>query len=122
MTRWWLMSLVGLMWLAACRPRASSEPPAGSSESEPPPASEPWLYIEGDSDPGLANTANTPNTGPCTTGPEDLDGFMDEDNCNDPDNDGDGVRDVDDMCPNDPEDFDGFQDEDGCHDMDPSGP
>jgi hypothetical protein len=115
------MSLVGLMWVGACRPRANSEPPepVSASASEPePPAVEPWLEFADESgvDP---DDAVPPSGGLCTTGPEDLDGFMDDDNCADPDNDGDGVRDVDDMCPNDPEDFDGFQDEDGCPDLDP---
>ncbi len=54
----------------------------------------------------------------CELGPEDNDGFQDEDGCLDPDNDGDGILDVDDQCPNDPEDFDGFEDEDGCPDTD----
>ena len=36
----------------------------------------------------------------------------------DPDNDKDGILDVDDLCPNDPEDKDGFEDEDGCPDPD----
>ncbi|MDO8617158.1 MAG: SdrD B-like domain-containing protein [Dehalococcoidia bacterium] len=30
------------------------------------------------------------------------------------DSDGDGIADVDDVCPNEPEDFDGFEDDDGC--------
>ena len=33
---------------------------------------------------------------------EDLDGFQDEDGCPDPDNDGDGIVDRLDACPNDP--------------------
>jgi outer membrane protein OmpA-like peptidoglycan-associated protein len=44
--------------------------------------------------------------------------FEDEDGCPDPDNDKDGILDVDDLCPNDPEDKDGFEDEDGCPDPD----
>ncbi|RLC50885.1 MAG: OmpA family protein, partial [Candidatus Cloacimonadota bacterium] len=36
----------------------------------------------------------------------------------DPDNDKDGILDVDDKCPNDPEDVDNFEDEDGCPDPD----
>jgi outer membrane protein OmpA-like peptidoglycan-associated protein len=35
-----------------------------------------------------------------------------------PDSDGDGILDVDDLCPNDPEDRDGFEDDDGCPDPD----
>jgi outer membrane protein OmpA-like peptidoglycan-associated protein len=50
--------------------------------------------------------------------PEDMDGFQDDDGCLDPDNDGDGVLDVDDRCPNDAEDKDGFLDSDGCPDPD----
>ena len=36
----------------------------------------------------------------------------------DPDSDGDGLKDSVDKCPNEPEDKDGFQDEDGCPDPD----
>lgn len=54
----------------------------------------------------------------CPTGPEDHDGFLDDDHCADPDNDGDGLPDVRDECPNDAEDGDGFLDEDGCPDPD----
>ena len=53
--------------------------------------------------------------------PEDKDGFQDEDGCPDPDNDGDGIPDAADKCPNEPEDKDGFQDEDGCPDPDNDG-
>ncbi|MFY0525600.1 Ig-like domain-containing protein [Archangium gephyra] len=52
----------------------------------------------------------------CAQGPEDLDGFQDEDGCADPDNDGDGIPDTKDRCPNQPESVNGFQDEDGCPD------
>ncbi|MFW6050092.1 MAG: OmpA family protein [Myxococcota bacterium] len=55
---------------------------------------------------------------PCEAGPEDFDGFEDDDFCADPDNDGDGIPDVEDECPNDPEDLDGFLDDDGCPDPD----
>ncbi len=54
----------------------------------------------------------------CTLGPEDFDGFEDGDFCADPDNDGDGINDVDDLCPNDAEDRDNFADGDGCPDAD----
>ena len=84
----------------------------------------------------------------CPRQNEDLDGFQDEDGCPDPDNDGDGIRDVldkcpdsggenigpdgcpdddpdgdhirgdRDKCPEDPEDFDRFEDDDGCPDTD----
>ena len=37
------------------------------------------------------------------------------------DNDGDGIPDALDKCPNEPEDNDGFQDEDGCPDSDNDG-
>ncbi|MBW2688001.1 MAG: OmpA family protein [Deltaproteobacteria bacterium] len=57
----------------------------------------------------------------CPNEPEDIDGFQDEDGCPDPDNDGDGVLDVNDGCPNDAEDIDGFEDEDGCPDPDNDG-
>ncbi len=58
---------------------------------------------------------------PCANGPEDLDGYQDDDFCADPDNDGDGVPDDDDRCPNDPEDRDGVLDGDGCADPDNDG-
>ena len=53
--------------------------------------------------------------------PEDVDGFEDEDGCPDPDNDGDGIPDVSDACPDDAEDADGFEDTDGCPDLDNDG-
>ncbi len=58
---------------------------------------------------------------PCEAGPEDFDGFDDGDYCADPDNDGDGILDERDTCPNDAEDRDGFEDEDGCPDPDNDG-
>lgn len=54
----------------------------------------------------------------CSNGPEDYDGFEDNDYCEDPDNDADGVADNDDRCPNDAEDRDGVIDDDGCPDPD----
>jgi OOP family OmpA-OmpF porin len=55
---------------------------------------------------------------PCAYGPEDHDGYQDGDGCRDPDNDGDGIDDAVDACPNDAEDVDGFEDKDGCPDLD----
>jgi outer membrane protein OmpA-like peptidoglycan-associated protein len=57
----------------------------------------------------------------CAAGEEDLDGFEDHDKCIDPDNDQDGLLDVDDPCPNEAEDIDEFEDEDGCPDNDNDG-
>jgi outer membrane protein OmpA-like peptidoglycan-associated protein len=54
----------------------------------------------------------------CAYGPEDHDGYRDDDACRDPDNDGDGLLDDDDACPDDAEDRDGFEDGDGCPDAD----
>ncbi len=58
----------------------------------------------------------------CPEEAEDFDDFEDEDGCPDPDNDQDGILDLDDgpngSCMNDPEDMDGFEDEDGCPDPD----
>jgi outer membrane protein OmpA-like peptidoglycan-associated protein len=54
----------------------------------------------------------------CAYGPEDHDGYRDDDGCRDPDNDGDGLDDDADACPNDAEDRDGFADGDGCPDAD----
>ena len=58
---------------------------------------------------------------PCAFGPEDFDGYQDDDFCGDPDNDGDGVVDDNDRCPNDREDDDGVLDQDGCPDPDNDG-
>lgn len=58
---------------------------------------------------------------PCRHGPEDFDGYEDGDFCADPDNDGDGVPDEDDRCPNDREDADGVLDQDGCAEPDNDG-
>jgi outer membrane protein OmpA-like peptidoglycan-associated protein len=57
----------------------------------------------------------------CPAGPEDMDGFQDNDRCIDPDNDQDGILDVDDKCVNEAEDIDKFQDTDGCPDVDNDG-
>jgi len=62
------------------------------------------------------------NTPSCAyEGPEDLDGFEDDDQCPDPDNDGDGILDVDDGAPFEAEDKDGFRDDDGVPDFDNDG-
>ena len=45
-------------------------------------------------------TASTTSTTSARTEPEDKDGFQDADGCPDPDNDGDGVPDAKDKCPN----------------------
>jgi outer membrane protein OmpA-like peptidoglycan-associated protein len=46
-----------------------------------------------------------------------MDGFQDADGCPDLDNDGDGIPDIRDGCPDEPETMNGFQDEDGCPDQ-----
>jgi large repetitive protein len=58
----------------------------------------------------------------CAYGPEDKDGFQDDDGCADPDNDQDGIPDTRDRCPNEPETINGFEDEDGCPDTAPVAP
>ena len=57
----------------------------------------------------------------CAAGPEDMDGFQDDDHCIDPDNDGDGFADTVDKCPNEAEDIDSYKDDDGCPDLDNDG-
>ena len=52
----------------------------------------------------------------CPNEPEDKDGFEDGDGCPDPDNDHDGILDIDDKCPDEPETFNNFEDSDGCPD------
>jgi outer membrane protein OmpA-like peptidoglycan-associated protein len=66
----------------------------------------------------LASLRYTFEPAPCAFGPEDFDGYRDDDACRDPDNDGDGIDDDADACPNDAEDRDGFADGDGCPDLD----
>ncbi|MGE6763151.1 adventurous gliding motility protein AgmC [Corallococcus interemptor] len=77
----------------------------------------------------LASVAySTPERAPaqprpvCPEGPEDFDGFQDQDGCADPDNDGDGIVDTADKCPNEPETVNGFEDADGCPDTKPAPP
>ena len=52
---------------------------------------------------------------------EDLDGFLDDDGCPDPDNDHDGVPDLRDLAPDAAEDRDGFADNDGAPELDNDG-
>ena len=47
---------------------------------------------------------------------EDRDGFQDQDGCPEEDNDGDGVVDASDKCPNEAEKINGVDDDDGCPD------
>lgn len=54
----------------------------------------------------------------CPEGPEDYDGFEDDDKCVDLDNDHDGIEDKLDKCPNQGEDFDEYEDTDGCPEFD----
>ena len=51
---------------------------------------------------------------------EDKDGFQDDDGCPDPDNDGDGIADADDACPDEAETMNGYEDGDGCPDSKPA--
>nr|WP_244226908.1 OmpA family protein [Corallococcus aberystwythensis] len=75
----------------------------------------------------LAGLAYTPGGAPvghsrtpgCAQGPEDFDGFQDDDGCLDPDDDTDGIPDVSDTCPTEPETKNGSRDEDGCPDTVP---
>jgi outer membrane protein OmpA-like peptidoglycan-associated protein len=66
----------------------------------------------------FAGAAYDPILRNCPAGEEDIDGFQDDDRCIDPDNDQDGILDVDDDCINEAEDKDGFEDEDGCPETD----
>ncbi len=52
----------------------------------------------------------------CLNGPEDIDGFEDDDGCAEPDNDGDGIDDTVDRCPFEAETINGVRDDDGCPD------
>ena len=55
----------------------------------------------------------------CAFGPEDVDGWQDDDGCADLDNDGDGIDDLPDLCPFEAEVFNGYKDDDGCPDDPP---
>ncbi|MFP2913448.1 OmpA family protein, partial [Pyxidicoccus sp. 3LFB2] len=57
-----------------------------------------------------------PTATTCALGPEDFDGFQDEDGCLDADDDGDGILDGPDVCPGEAETRNDFQDADGCPD------
>ncbi len=57
----------------------------------------------------------------CPVQKEDVDGFEDQDGCDDQDNDRDGILDVHDRCRDSAEDKDGFQDQDGCPELDDDG-
>ncbi|NMO16170.1 OmpA family protein [Pyxidicoccus fallax] len=63
-----------------------------------------------------AGTPRSPFAAACAAGPEDFDGFQDDDGCLDPDDDGDGILDGPDVCPGEPETFNGYLDADGCPD------
>ncbi|HMJ15586.1 MAG TPA: OmpA family protein, partial [Polyangiaceae bacterium] len=52
--------------------------------------------------------------------PEDYDEVEDEDGCPEGDDDGDGVLDYLDRCPDEPETINGFEDDDGCADEGPA--
>ncbi len=54
----------------------------------------------------------------CPNTTEDMDDYLDNDGCPDPDDDRDGVPDVLDRCPSEPEDLDDYSDRDGCPDPD----
>ncbi len=56
----------------------------------------------------------------CVYGPEDYDGFDDDDRCADLDNDLDDISDELDVCPNEPETYNGLDDDDGCPDAHPT--
>jgi len=66
----------------------------------------------------LVGFAWDPTKRSCDAGDEDVDGFQDDDRCIDPDNDGDGLLDALDKCPDDAEDMDDFKDDDGCPEPD----
>jgi len=57
----------------------------------------------------------------CPMEPEDVDSYLDDDGCPEPDNDADGIGDAQDKCPIEAEDRDQYQDEDGCPDLDNDG-
>ena len=101
---------------------------APMSKAEPRPEPTPEPKVEPKPEPKVEPNIKTkvevipPSKPVCPAGPEDLDGFQDEDGCADPDNDGDGILDATDKCANEPETKNGFEDEDGCADQLPPPP
>ncbi len=96
------------------------------------------LILAGGAGPGLTRGIGTPDlravlsigwlpaeppppapVDPCKDTPEDRDGFQDDDGCDDPDNDQDGILDGVDKCPNEPENRNDWEDGDGCPDTIP---
>ncbi len=63
-----------------------------------------------------SSSGSTVASAACALGPEDFDGFQDEDGCLDADDDGDGILDGPDVCPGEAETRNGFEDADGCPD------
>ncbi|WNG60199.1 tandem-95 repeat protein [Archangium gephyra] len=96
----------GIMWTAGAR-----------AQPRPEPVPEPVSTVRPEPAPVKAAPAPV-----CALGPEDQDGFQDEDGCADPDNDQDGLVDTADRCPNEPETKNGFEDGDGCPDTLPPPP
>jgi hypothetical protein len=84
--------------LAACAPPSGGPRPIAPSEAgETPDPVHHGFVMDTDGD-GFSNDHDE-----CPAGPEDKDGFEDEDGCPDPDNDDDRVPDADDRCPSEPE-------------------
>jgi OOP family OmpA-OmpF porin len=89
---------LGLRWAPAGRPRPAP-PPALSPDATAPTTPSVDLHLAGARD-------------VCTSNPDLVDGFKDNDGCPDEDQDNDGVPDRFDKCPMVPEDFVGLTD--GC--------
>jgi outer membrane protein OmpA-like peptidoglycan-associated protein len=101
--------------------------PISKAEPKPEPKPEPKLESKLESKPAgevktKVEVVAPPPKPACAYGPEDKDGFQDEDNCADLDNDSDGVLDAADKCTNEPETKNGFEEEDGCPDVLPPPP
>jgi outer membrane protein OmpA-like peptidoglycan-associated protein len=76
-----------------------------------------WLSLAGCGAHTPVTIVETPAS-TCEFGPEDVDGFEDDDACADLDDDHDGIPDARDACPCFVEDMDGFEDADGCPEVD----
>jgi OOP family OmpA-OmpF porin len=109
------IGVVGSIVALAAIAIGCASPPSKAMVAPPPPSLPlPITVVDCPSD--AAACIDLAEAKGCTTGPEDVDGFEDDDGCADLDNDMDRLLDSEDKCPDEPEVYNGFDDEDGCPD------